>query len=234
MTTSTGTDRAADTGGLLPPGVSLDFEQTVPRAIAHRRQIGEVFVADSVQRGEDDFHLSFQVPRAHSLWSDHPAGHHDPFASAEAARQAIFVLLHRHLGVPVGLPFSLQRITFRVTEPAAYRVRDGWPLQGYLHYRVADRRNRGSDVVGMVLRGEMEIGGRPAMELTAELAFMSQQDYDVFRAFQRAQKPVATAARTPHSPLDAARVGRRDPGNVVIGEAPGAAGPLLVPDPRHP
>ncbi|KUJ69188.1 hypothetical protein ACZ90_12620 [Streptomyces albus subsp. albus] len=236
MTTSTGTDGAADTrsrSGLLPPGVRLDFERTVPRSIAHRRQIGEVFVADSAQVGADDFYLSFQVPRAHSLWSDHLDGYHDPFASAEAARQAIFVMLHRHLDVPVGLPFSLQRISFRVAEVAAYRDDRGWPLQGHLHYRVADRQNRGSDVVGMTLQGQLEIGGLSAMALTAELAFMSQQDYDVFRAFQRAQKPVATATRSPRRPLDAALVGRSDPRNVVIG-AGAAADPLLAPDHHHP
>lgn len=191
-------------GQLPPPGVELAFEQTVPRSLAHRRQIGEVFVTDSAQGSDDDFHLSFQIPRAHSLWSDQRAGFHDPFASAEAARQSIFVLLHRHVGVPVGLPFSLQRITLRVTDPQAYAHDGTSALQGYVHYRVAEREGKGSDVVSMVLEGVMEIGGRPAMALSAVLAFMSQEDYDVFRAFQRAQKPVADARLTPARRLDAA------------------------------
>ncbi|WP_432011305.1 AfsA-related hotdog domain-containing protein [Streptomyces cucumeris] len=244
MTTSTDTGAAAAPprpdfpSPLLPPGVELTFDRTVPRDIAHRRQIGEVFVADSAQVGEDDFCLSFQVPRAHSLWSDQWDAYHDPFASAEAARQAIFVLLHRHVGVAVGLPFSLQRISFRIEDVEAYRNDHAWPLQGYLRYRVAGRRNRGSDVVGMTLEGAMEIGGRPAMTLSAELAFMSQQDYDVFRAFQRAQKPVATATTSPRRPLDPALVGRSNPRNVVIGapgeHTTGPEGPLLAADRRHP
>ncbi|CAM5283899.1 hypothetical protein SALBM135S_06075 [Streptomyces alboniger] len=174
--------------------LGLRFEQTVPRSLAHRRQIGEVFVADSAQGPDDDFHLSFQIPRAHSLWADHHPSHHDPFASAEAARQSIFVLLHRHVGVPVGVPFSLQRITLRVEDLAAYANDGTSALQGHVHYRVAERQGKGSDVVSMVLDGVVEIGGRRAMTLRAHLAFMSQEDYDVFRAFQRARKPWETSS----------------------------------------
>ncbi|MGB8944278.1 MAG: AfsA-related hotdog domain-containing protein [Streptomyces sp.] len=231
----------AERGQLPPPGVELAFEQTVPRSLAHRRQVGEVFVTDSAQGSDDDFHLSFQIPRAHSLWSDQRAGFHDPLASAEAARQSIFVLLHRHVGVPVGLPFSLQRITLRVTDPQAYATDGTSALQGYLHYRVAERQGKGSDVVSMVLEGVMEIGGRPAMTLNAVLAFMSQDDYDIFRAFQRAQKPVADARLTPVRRLEAPAVGRENPRNVVIGlpehEAralDGAFSFLLAADPHHP
>ncbi|MGW4286992.1 ScbA/BarX family gamma-butyrolactone biosynthesis protein [Streptomyces sp. NPDC004673] len=227
---------------LPPPGVRLDFEQTVPRALAHRRQIGEVFVADSARSSADDFHLSFQLPRAHSLWSDRDPAHHDPFASAEAARQAIFVLLHRYVGVPVGSPFSLQRIALRVEDPLAYVDDGSTPLQGYLHYRVAERQGKGSDVVGMVLEGVMEIAGRRAMTLSAVLAFMSQEDYDVFRAFQRARKPVADARSTPARPLAPARVGRELRRNVVIASpdpdpaepGDGRARYLLAADRSHP
>ncbi|MER5257101.1 AfsA-related hotdog domain-containing protein [Streptomyces sp. NPDC002855] len=236
-------------GHLPPPAVELTFEQTVPRSIAHRRQVGEVFVTDSAQGSDDAFHLAFQIPRAHSLWSDQRAGFHDPFASAEAARQSIFVLLHRHVGVPVGLPFSLQRITLRVTDPQAYAHDGTSALQGYVHYRVAERQGKGSDVVSMVLEGVMEIGGRPAMTLSAVLAFMSQEDYDIFRAFQRAQKPVADARPTPVRRLEAPLLGRQIPRNVVIGlpahETHTDGGPdggpedgtfryLLAADPHHP
>ncbi|MGK5642206.1 AfsA-related hotdog domain-containing protein [Streptomyces sp. URMC 126] len=222
-------------GTLPPPGVRLEFERTVPRALAHRRQIGEVFVTDSAQGSDTDFFLSFQVPRAHSLWSDRHPAHHDPLASAEAARQSIFVLLHRYVGVPVGLPFSLQRIALRVEDPEAYAYDGASALQGYLHYRVAERQGKGSDVVSMVLEGIMEVGGRRAMTLTALLAFMSQEDYDVLRAFQRARKPVGATAPAAARRLDPALVGRRLPLNVVVGTADGHDGRyLLVADERHP
>ncbi|WP_326598968.1 AfsA-related hotdog domain-containing protein [Streptomyces sp. NBC_01803] len=229
MTTSAST--------LLPPGVTLGFEQTVPRALAHRRQIGEVFVADSAQVGADDFYLSFEIPRAHSLWSDQHPAFHDPFASAEAARQAIFVFLHRHVGIEVGLPFSLQRISFRVEDPEAYRNDGRTAMRGHLHYRIAERAHRGADVTGMTLRGAMEIGGRRAMTLTAHLAFMSKADYDVFRAFQRAQKPIAAARLTTARRLVPELVGRAIPRNVVIGVPETATGDgpfLLAADTAHP
>ncbi|WP_369216987.1 AfsA-related hotdog domain-containing protein [Streptomyces flavofungini] len=230
------------TASAHPAADQLRFERTVPRSIAHRRQIGEVFVADSVQSSDDDFHLSFQIPRAHSLWSDRHPSHHDPFASAEAARQAIFVLLHRHVGVPVGLPFSLQRIELRVEDPQAYADDGRSALQGRLHYRIAERRHKGSDVMGMGLEGVMEVAGRGAMTLSARLAFMSQDDYDLFRAFRRSGKPLVAPELTPVRRLAPARVGREIARNVVIGTADQEPGSpedgvyrcLLAADPGHP
>lgn len=226
----------------LPPGLRLSYERTVPRDVAHRRQVGEVFVTDSAQTGPDDFHTAFEVLRAHSLWSDRAgSAYHDPLASAEAARQSIFVLLHRHVGIPVALPFSLQRITLRVLDPEAYRSDRRTALRGTVHYRVAERAGRGADVTAMTLQGTVRIGGRPAMALTAHLAFMAQQDYDVFRAFQRGQKPVADAVRTVARPLPPAAVGRELAANVVLGAPASAAdtpdaGPrlLLAADTSHP
>lgn len=219
--------------GGLPPGLRLSYERTVPRDTAHRRQVGEVFVTDSAQTGPDDFHMAFEVLRAHSLWSDRAgSAYHDPMASAEAARQSIFVLLHRHVGIPVTLPFSLQRITLRVLDPEAYRSDRRTALRGTVHYRVAERAGRGADVTSMTLRGTVRIGGRPAMALNARLAFMSQEDYDVFRAFQRGRKPVADAVRTAARPLPPAAVGRALAANVVLGAPaePAPATPDAAPD----
>ncbi|HEY3483411.1 MAG TPA: AfsA-related hotdog domain-containing protein, partial [Streptomyces sp.] len=115
---------------LLPPGTDLTFDRTVPRALVHRRQIAEVFVADSVQTSPDDFYLSFQVPRAYPLWSDQRTGYHDPLASVEAARQALSVVLHRHAGVVAGSPVTLRRISVRVEDPEAYAADGATPLQG--------------------------------------------------------------------------------------------------------
>ncbi|MEV8020008.1 AfsA-related hotdog domain-containing protein [Streptomyces sp. NPDC086554] len=237
--TPPGTDTTA-----LPSGISLSYEQTVPRDIAHRRQIGEVFVVDSAQGSPEDFYLAYEVPRAHSLWSDHPGRRYDMLATAEAARQSIFVMLHRHIGVPVGLPFTLQRVALRVTDPEAYAHDGTTALQGHVHYRVASREDRGSDVVSMTLEGTIFIGGRRAMTLDADLAFMTQEDYDVFRSFQRAQKPVATAVLTDASALAPAVVGRENPKNVVIAEtgetggdstdAPDTTRYLLAIDRTHP
>ncbi|MEU1345316.1 AfsA-related hotdog domain-containing protein [Streptomyces sp. NPDC005827] len=201
----------------------LTFDQTVPRAIAHRRAVGEVFITDSSPAGPDTFLLAWQIPRAHALWGDRLTAHHDPFATAEAARQGCFVIVHRHLGIALDLPFSLQRFEFRVTaglEP--YRDDRRWPLQGLLRYRIGHKEFRGGDLGSMRIDGEVEIDGTTAMTVSGDVVFLSRGDYEALRAFQRSRKPLADVPSWRSAdPVAAARVGRRDQRNVVVG-APGA------------
>jgi hypothetical protein len=197
--------------------LSLSHEQTVPNSIAHRRAVGEVFVTDSAQTGEAEFAVAFQVPRAHSLWGDRRTRFHDPFATAEAARQASFVVIHRHLAVPVGTPFTLRHYEFSVTDPGAYADDQRTPLEGFLQYRVSAPDLAGGTLGSLSLAGELEIGGSPAMAISGDVVFMTSDDYEVLRAFQRARKPLAGAPDwTPPAPYPAADVGRLDQRNVVI------------------
>ncbi|WP_051950822.1 AfsA-related hotdog domain-containing protein [Actinacidiphila yeochonensis] len=201
------------------PRIRLTHEQTVPRAIAHRRAVGEVFVTDSAAVSDDEFLLAWQIPRAHALWGDRLAPFHDPFAVAEAARQGSFVVVHRHLDIPLDLPFSLQRFAFQVHDLAAFRDDRSWPLQGLLRYRISDRRTRGGDLGSMTLHGEVEIGGAVVMEVGGDVVFLSRADYRALREFQRSRKPLAAEAdRSPAEPLPPALVGRADVRNVVVGE----------------
>ncbi|MEV0033323.1 AfsA-related hotdog domain-containing protein [Nocardia sp. NPDC050793] len=218
------------------PPSELTFDRTVARSHAHRRALGEVFVADSVADGDSVFYTALQIPRAHSLWYDRTTVYHDPFAMAEAARQGSFVILHEHVGVPVGLPFSMQRYEFDVTDREAFRDDEKAPLQGVLRYEIVSRVDRSADFSDLTLAGELTVDGRVAMELSADVVFLARADYEALRAYQlgrvAAGGPDYTAA-----PLPAAAVGRRDSRNVVIG-APVAVGsdwdyPLL-PDRRHP
>ena len=59
----------------------LSFEQTVPCRLAHRRCLGEVFVADTATAGPGEYLAAIQIPRAHTLWSDRVADYHDPLAA---------------------------------------------------------------------------------------------------------------------------------------------------------
>ena len=224
------------------PRAALTFDQTVPRDIAHRRAVGEVFVTDSVRLAEDDFLLAWQIPRAHSLWGDRLAPYHDPYSVAEAARQGCFVVLHRYLGIAVGLPFSLRRFVFQVPSgPEPYRDDQRWPLQGLLRYRTDDRQFHGGELGSMTIRGELEIRGESAMTILGDVVFLSRGDYEALRAFQRSRKPLADLPpHQPAIPVAAASVGRRDARNVVVGEpaGPPAEGgwprrPLVI-DRSHP
>ncbi|RKS09663.1 A-factor biosynthesis hotdog protein [Nocardiopsis sp. Huas11] len=202
------------------PVESLSFEQSVPCSIAHRRAIGEVFVTDSVQAEDGDVFLAIQLPRAHSLWFDRTVARHDTFSVAEAARQGSFVAIHRHLGVAVGLPFTLQRFAFDVPDLAPYADDGATPLEGVLRYRVADQNKRGSDFSELTLRGEVSIGGATAMTLTADVVFMPAEDYEALRAFQLSRKPATPPEAVPTpEPLSPAQVGRLDRRNVVIADS---------------
>ena len=99
---------ADDMGGASGPELrgsphELSFEQTVPRSLVHRVALAEVYVADSLQSGDEEFVLAIQIPRAHCVWFDRRVAYHDPLSMAEAARQGVYVVVHRHIGLPAGL-----------------------------------------------------------------------------------------------------------------------------------
>ncbi|MFC4534996.1 AfsA-related hotdog domain-containing protein [Sphaerisporangium dianthi] len=211
----------------------LSFEQTMPRALAHRQAVGEVFVTDSAKGAEGEYLVAVQLPRAHSLWFDRKIAFHDPFSTAEAARQGSFVVLHRYFGVPVGLPFSLLRWQFRVEDLECYRDDEATPLQGVLRYRVDDKGKPGADLGDMTLYGELVIDGRTAMTLSGDVVFFDRDDYKALREFQLSRKPAAAAGAPRPKPLDPAQVGRTDPRNVVVGEPVEHRFPYVI-DTTHP
>ncbi|MFI7670160.1 AfsA-related hotdog domain-containing protein [Nocardia sp. NPDC049526] len=219
----------------LAADAGLSFEQTVPRTLAHRANLGEVLVADSARLGADEFVVAFQVPRAHLLWADRIPHRHDAFAAAEAARQACFVVIHRHLEIPVGTPFTMHSFRFEAEEPAAFRDDRRTALEGVFQYRVARSTNRGANQGDLSFEGIALIGGEPAMSFAGEVVFLAAADYQALRSYQRSRRPVVEAAPAP-VPVSATAVGRTDGRNVVIGESNSAWPqhfPIIV-DRSHP
>lgn len=223
---------------LAAASAKLSFTQTVPRELAHRRALGEVFIADSIEVGADEFLVAMQVPRAHSLWFDRRTAYHDTLATLEASRQAAFVIVHRHLGVPIGPPFTLHRIAFRVLDLEGYRDDEASPLDAMWHARVEDKQVHDDILVGMTLAGRLLVDGYPIATLEGDIAFVSRQDYEMVRAVQRARSERAGEPNA--QALHPALVGRFDERNVTIGDADAPAGeggevhyPLAV-NQRHP
>jgi hypothetical protein len=213
----------------------LSFARTVPREIAHRRAVGEVFVTDSVSCGPAEALLAFQIPRAHSLWADRARGRHDVFAVGEAARQAAFVFFHQHLGLAVGLPFSMQSWRLRVLDPAALADDERTPLEGQIRYRAT--RKQVTAVQGSVsIEGSVLIDGRTALEIASDVVWASREDYQALRAYQRSRKPLVQDDGAPAERYRAKDVGRADQRNVVLGPPAGAPGDThrLVIDLSHP
>ncbi|MEU4566301.1 AfsA-related hotdog domain-containing protein [Micromonospora sp. NPDC023956] len=219
------------------PDVDLSFSRTVPCALAHRRALGEVFVADSTQVDRDEFVLAVQVPRAHSLWGDRRIDVHDPFAMGEAARQSVFVLVHQYLGIPREQPFTLRSFTLRVVDLTAFADDRRTPQEGLLRYRTRNRSGLSTGVGVLTLRGELFLAGRLAMEVTAEVVGMPPDDYEVMRAFQRARQPDSEPV-APVPTVPPGLVGRYDERNVVVGvPVDGGSGEVrcrLVLDEGHP
>jgi hypothetical protein len=215
--------------------LDLGYEQTVPRWLCHRHALGEVFISDSARVDATTFAVAAQIPRAHSLWGDHRLPFHDAFATAEAARQGTFVVLHRHLEVPVGLPFSLRRFWFQVADLQAYRDDRRTPLQGRLVYRLAGARTLGDELGDLTFEGELLVDGVVALRYGGDVVFMPREDYQALRAYQRDRLQLEPGRSLP-PPLPAEAVGRADRRNVVLGALPADAGGQfeLLPDLSHP
>jgi len=231
---------AARNGSLAAASGRLDFSRCVPRELAHRRALAEVFVTDSAQLAEDEFALAIQLPRAHSLWFDRRAPYHDPLAALEASRQGTFVIVHRHLGVAKGPPFTLHRIRFKVLDIEAFRDDGAVPFEAIWHARLDDVEVREDLLVGMGLSGTLLVDGAAAATLDGEVAMLPRREYDLVRATQRARvTPERRERPRLGSRIEPARAGRGDRRNVVIGPTARSEGevavtyPLIV-DEQHP
>lgn len=227
-----------DEAGLRPREGSrrLSFEQTVARSLVHRASLAEVYVADSLQAGEDEFALAVQIPRAHCVWFDRLAPYHDPLATAEAARQGVYVVVHRHIGLPAGLTFSLQRLELSVEDLDGYRDH-GSPLQGILTLRIVKRTRSGGTLGAMTLEGDIAVDGELLVRVGGDVVFLASDDFAALRAYQRRRNPPDSAPPPAVGPaLDAAACGRLDRRNSVLGEplADAAGRFALVIDQQHP
>jgi hypothetical protein len=212
----------------------LDFERTVPRWMAHRRSVSEVFVCGSAALGADSFAVAVQLPRAHALWSDRPGDFHDPLMAVEAGRQTMITLTHAHYGLGRDLMMIARSCTMRVHDREAFRDDGVSPLEGIFLMRLADRQEHRGVPAAMSFEGDLFVGSIRAMTLTGTLVFVPRKDYEILRAHSRARKGVtaAPAAAAP-VPVEPALVGRKVSTNVAIGVEDGADGllgthPLVV------
>ncbi|UGT62750.1 AfsA-related hotdog domain-containing protein [Nocardia asteroides] len=216
----------------------LSFEQTVPCSQAHRRCLGEVFVADTAALGGTEFLAAIQIPRAHSLWSDRVVPYHDPLAAIEAIRQAMTVIGHRYLQVPSGSPLSLQRMQAEVEDLSALYEQPGTPLEGVVRIHT-DRHSGGSGYfTDSSFTATLTIGAAIALSVRGGGVAFPPEAYREFRAHQQRGRPPEGEPAAAVEPAPPGRVGRRDPRNVVIGDPPvdpgDSATMALIVDQLHP
>ncbi|WP_280399990.1 ScbA/BarX family gamma-butyrolactone biosynthesis protein [Nocardia carnea] len=209
---------------------TLAFDQAVPRALAHRRAVAEVFVTDTAVAGDGDYLAAVQIPRAHSLWSDRMLPCHDPLSVVEAVRQSLLVIGQRYLRVPADAPASLQRMGFAVEDLSALRDDERTPLEGVVRIRSAQDPATSGYYQNVSFEAQVVIAGVPAMTLAGGGIAFPRDAYDELRTLQ--QRSAAATSAPPPEPIDPESVGRRDPRNIVLG----TAGDRLVVrvDQRHP
>jgi A-factor biosynthesis hotdog domain len=197
----------------------LQRDSTARRDHVHVWALSEIFVTDAVQSGDEAFSAAFQLPRSHTLWADRSPSHHDPLVILEVGRQAVFLLLHRFHDVPVGWKFILRRADFRVIDLNAFLDDHLRPPEGELTGELTAHQTS-YGVVEASFFGQVTIGAKLAMVLSADLTVVSPYNFKLLRAKGRGRRPSVTVApRVDPVPVPPKLVGRSNPRNVVLYEA---------------
>lgn len=196
---------------------TLAFDQAVPRALAHRRAVAEVFVTDTAVAGDGDYLAAVQLPRAHSLWFDRLVPWHDPLSVVEAVRQALLVIGQRYLRLPADAPASLQRMGFAVEDLSAFRDDERTPLEGIVRIRSDQDPATSGYYQDISFEAQVGIAGVPAMTLRGGGIAFPRDTYDELRDLQ--QRPADDTPAPAPEPIAPGLLGRRDPRNIVLGTA---------------
>ncbi|MET7768959.1 ScbA/BarX family gamma-butyrolactone biosynthesis protein [Nocardia sp. NPDC005366] len=209
---------------------TLGFDQAVPRSLAHRSAVAEVFVTDTAPAGGDEFLAAVQLPRAHALWFDRLVTYHDPLAVLEAVRQSLLVIGQRYLGVPADAPASLQRMGLSVDDLSLFHDDERTPLEAIVRIR-SDQTSADSGYFRDVsFEAAVTIDGARAMTVRGGGIAFPRDAYEELRALQQNRRGPSATTDTP--PLDPNLFGRRDPRNIVLGRPDERL--ILVVDQRHP
>ncbi|MFI0367828.1 ScbA/BarX family gamma-butyrolactone biosynthesis protein [Actinomadura sp. 1N219] len=217
--------KASDLGKELAGGEppELRYEETIPRTLVHRASVTEVFLTDTAVVADDVFAVAAQLPRGHMIGE---RGEFYDFALiVEVLRQTGIVIAHRHLDVPLDMAFIFRYMTIRVVDLDALRI-GPTPGQAVVTVRVQVERTRGGRVRALNFEAALDIDGRPALEVTGSLTFVTRGAFKAMRSRQRAARDLDR----PITPLLAGAtpdmVGRRQERNVVITE------PVVLDDSR--
>lgn len=218
-----------DTEALATAYGLLDFGQTVPRWMTHRRSVSEVFVCGTAALGDDVFAVAVQLPRAHALWADRAPGHHDPLMAAESGRQAMIALAHVHFGLGQELMMVARSCDMRVHDLDAFFDDGEAPLEGILLMRAVDQLVHNGVPIAISFAGDLFVGSTRAMSVSGTLVFTPMPDYELLRAQSRARKGVGgQASPGAPKPIEPRLVGRECVDNVVLGAPTDQGFPIIV------
>ncbi|WP_051945036.1 AfsA-related hotdog domain-containing protein [Streptacidiphilus rugosus] len=217
--------------------------------LAHRPDTLEGLMNGTTAALPQEFGLSLSLPEDHPLYTDGDSRHHDLHVPVEVLRRSALFVAHRYFRVPAERP-----VVFAATEIEAAPV-DAWRRgagAGPAHLEL-DLVLEPADVVGGVPRGlecraALRIDGADSGSAAARLVFLMPKVYQNHRRRGRAlssadgetsgsASSAAFLTGVP-APVEAGRVGRADPANVVVGDCEEGPNDTLVlqvaAEPGHP
>ncbi len=224
----------------------LSFDRTVDRRLLHRHALAEVFLTDSNRIDERDYLAAARIPPFHTYYRDLPgsAGHLDPLLLLECARQAETYGGHVYFDVPFDTNFILRRWSMSIERPDLL-TSDVDELG--LAVRTHNARSLAGVLRALTYTIDLVVGAETAGTVHIDVAYLTGEAYQEMRTGRRDGRPPVTSADlttgAAQQPLPSGRVlapdrvGRSDPGNVVLYEplfeARSASARMRVPL-RHP
>ncbi|MTE14555.1 gamma-butyrolactone biosynthesis protein [Nocardia sp. CT2-14] len=223
------------------PGARATHLRTIPRALAHRHAVAEVFVTSLDAATPDTFVVGAQLPRMHGHYGDHAGAlgrHHDLIAVMEAARQASIAVTHEFFDVPTDRAFLVRTFNGTGIDGAIWEIGSA-PADLELRVRALREHHRGERLEGLDLVLDISCRGIPMGTVDGSFSWVNPRQWAAIRVGYR-QRLGLGPFEIPASPgvrAAAALVGRENPRNVVIG--PPETGPTrsraaLVADTTHP
>ncbi|MFJ4775450.1 ScbA/BarX family gamma-butyrolactone biosynthesis protein [Streptomyces sp. NPDC088762] len=227
-------DPASSSGVCRCPGRKEGgLTTTVPRELVHRAALAEVFLTGMCRPAEGRFHVTAQLPRAHSFFTPIAGTHYDPMLICETIRQVGSYVAHEAFDVPLGHQFLLWGLDY-TTVPENLVIGDT-PASLDLDVVCTEVRLRGTQL--QALRYQVTMRHGDAVMATGDVCYnvASPAVYRRLRAGQLDRRPEPSL---PPNPLQPAQVGRVSPFDVVLAAAPQQQGPgctwQLRYDTRHP
>ncbi|MER7048026.1 ScbA/BarX family gamma-butyrolactone biosynthesis protein [Streptomyces jumonjinensis] len=200
----------------------LSFVRTIDRSLVHRAAVSEVLVTDLVRTGAEDFVAGAQLPHGHAYFSDHARTPvtYDFLLLLEAARQAGTAASHRQLGIPGDTTFLVNSWSIRIEDVQGLTPGDR-PAELELAGAVTPVTARNGRLRGVSSSVTLRIADRVVARTRIDVGMAKGSDYGRLRFLQRKSTPPLTSELhgvLRSRPVDADRVGRRNPANVVLGE----------------
>ncbi|MER5537740.1 ScbA/BarX family gamma-butyrolactone biosynthesis protein [Streptomyces mirabilis] len=208
----------------------MTYSRTVDRDLVHRDSLSEVFLTDLKaigHAGDTGYHTAYtaaaQLPRSHAYYGDHllrPTAY-DPLMLLEACRQATLAGAHKFYGVPADHKFILTHLRIALSRPE-HAVVGAVPCQLSMRVSISAHRHREGRTTGLDYEIGLYAEDLETGSASVGLRFKAPEDYLRLRLSNRDGKPLPSSTsvvdRIQGATVEPYRVGRTNPGNVVLAD----------------